>query len=105
MTNEDALVNEAFNLLRTISFVTPAIALLLTLINPRKEGREHIDTVLFPKVLQSFICLVFAGIVNVIFLITPIGFLLVAVKILFLLGMIILLYATSRFLIWITWHR
>jgi hypothetical protein len=93
----DPIVEEAFQLLRAISFVTPAIALLLNLINPfRRDNRENIDIILFRWLLVSFTFLILAGIVDVGVLTLPKLIPIVIVKILFLLGMIIFLYPTIR---------
>lgn len=96
-TEVDALINEAFQLLRAISFITPAVAFLLNLINPRRrEGREEYDIKLFPWILGSFILLILAGVADVSFLIFKIAWLLLIVKSSLLIGLLCLLWATLR---------
>jgi hypothetical protein len=94
-TEANALINEAFQLLRAISFITPAVAFLLNLINPRRrEGREEYDRKLFAWILGSFILLIVAGVVDVSFLIFKIAWLLLIVEFSLLIGLLCLLWAT-----------
>lgn len=92
-------VEEGFQLLRAIAFITPAIALLLNLINPlRRERREESDKILFRWILASFTFLILAGIVDVTFLVLENFPPLFVVKGLIIGGMLILLYPTMYLL-------